>query len=294
VLLSMTGFGDARGQNDRLSMSVEVRAVNNRYFKLVTKTPERYQSLESEIERVVRESITRGTVNVSVRVEGMAGASAYRLDGPVLEDYWQQLTTLSTSLGVGPPDNVGSLLGLPGVVADGDSSTSDPREDWPLIESSLRGALQKLGQFRAVEGASMEQDLQLNLRTIASELERVAARAPQIVRDFRDKLRDRVAELLRDGEATVAPTDLIREVSIYAERCDISEEILRLRSHLDQFQSFIRQEQSAGRKLDFLTQEMVREVNTIGSKANNAEVAHSVVEIKAAVERMREVLQNVE
>ena len=177
-----------------------------------------------------------------------------------------------------------SLLSLPGVVVDGDSGISDPREDWPLIESSVREALKKFREFRVVEGDSMEKDLQQNLRIITTELEKIAARAPQIVRDFRDKLRDRVAELLRDGEATVEPANLIREVSIYAERCDISEEILRLRSHLDQFQSFIRQEQSAGRKLDFLTQEMVREVNTIGSKANNAEVAHSVVEIKAAVE----------
>ena len=103
-----------------------------------------------------------------------------------------------------------------------------------------------------------------------------------------------MGELLRGGQASVAPADLIREVSIHAERCDIAEEILRLRSHLDQFQAFVGQQQSAGRKLDFLTQEMVREVNTIGSKANNAEVAHAVVEIKAAVERMREVLQNVE
>jgi uncharacterized protein (TIGR00255 family) len=290
----MTGFGDARGQNDRMSMSVEVRAVNNRYFKLVTKTPERYQSLEGEIERVVRESITRGTVNVSVRVDGVAGSSAYRLDAVVLKGYWQQLMSLTSSLGAKPPDNLGSLLSLPGVVADGDSGTTDPREDWPLIESSLREALVKLHDFRAAEGSSMEQDLQLNLRIVSTELEKIAARAPQIVRDFRDKLRDRVAELLRDGEATVEPSDLIREVSIYAERCDVSEEILRLRSHLDQFQSFVRQPQSAGRKLDFLTQEMVREVNTIGSKANNSEVAHAVVEIKAAVERMREVLQNVE
>jgi uncharacterized protein (TIGR00255 family) len=290
----MTGFGDARGQNDRMSMSVEVRAVNNRYFKLVTKTPERYQSLEGEIERVVRESITRGTVNVSVRVDGVAGSSAYRLDAVVLKGYWQQLMSLTSSLGAKPPDNLGSLLSLPGVVADGDSATTDPREDWPLIESSLREALVKLHDFRAAEGSSMEQDLQLNLRIVSTELEKIAARAPQIVRDFRDKLRDRVAELLRDGEATVEPSDLIREVSIYAERCDVSEEILRLRSHLDQFQSFVRQPQSAGRKLDFLTQEMVREVNTIGSKANNSEVAHAVVEIKAAVERMREVLQNVE
>ena len=177
-----------------------------------------------------------------------------------------------------------SLLSLPGVVVDGDSGISDPREDWPLIESSVREALKKLREFRVVEGALDGEGLQQNLRIITTELEKIAARAPQIVRDFRDKLRDRVAELLHNGEATVEPANLIREVSIYAERCDISEEILRLRSHLDQFQSFIRQEQSAGRKLDFLTQEMVREVNTIGSKANNAEVAHSVVEIKAAVE----------
>jgi uncharacterized protein (TIGR00255 family) len=290
----MTGFGDARGQNDRLSMSVEVRAVNNRYFKLVTKTPERYQALEGDIERVVRESISRGTVNVSVRVENVAGSMAYRLDAAVLKGYWQQLTLLTSSLGVQPPDNVGSLLDLPGVVADGDASTGDPREDWPLIESSLREALGKLSEFRTVEGASMEQDLQANLRIIATELEKVAERAPQIVHEFRDKLLARVSELLRDGQASVEPADLIREVSIHAERCDIAEEILRLRSHLDQFQAFVRQPQSAGRKLDFLTQEMVREVNTIGSKANNVEVAHAVVEIKAAVDRMREVLQNVE
>ena len=170
----MTGFGDARGQNDRLSMSVEVRAVNNRYFKLVTKTPERYQALEGNIERVVRESISRGTVNVSVRVENVAGSMTYRLDAAVLKGYWQQLTLLTSSLGVQPPDNLGSLLGLPGVVVDGDASTGDPREDWPLIESSLREALSKLGEFRTVEGASMEKDLQLNLRTIATELEKIS------------------------------------------------------------------------------------------------------------------------
>jgi len=290
----MTGFGDARGQNDRLSVSVEVRAVNNRYFKLVTKTPERYQCLEGEIERIVRESISRGTVNISIRVDSAGSSMAYQFDAGVLKGYWQQLTELTTALGARLPDNMASLLDLPGVVVDGDSRTGDPREDWPLLESALREALLKLRDFRTTEGASMEQDLQSNLRIVSTELEKVAGRAPQIVRDFRDKLLDRVQDLLRDGEARVEPTDLIREVSIYAERCDISEEILRLRSHLDQFQSFVRQPQSAGRKLDFLTQEMVREVNTIGSKANNVDVAHAVVEIKASVERMREVLQNVE
>jgi uncharacterized protein (TIGR00255 family) len=290
----MTGFGDARGQNDRLSVSIEVRAVNNRYFKLVSKTPERYQSLEGEIERIVRESISRGTVNLSIRVNRAGSTTAYKLDAGVLEGYWKQLTGLTSSLGVELPDSVASLLSLPGVVSDSDASTTDPREDWPEIEPVLREALARFSDFRTTEGASMEQDLQSNLRIVSTELEKVATRAPQIVREFRDKLLDRVRELLREGEAKVEPNDLIREVSVYAERCDISEEIVRLRSHLEQFQSFVRQSQSPGRKLDFLTQEMVREVNTIGSKANNVEVAHAVVEIKAAVERMREVLQNVE
>ena len=154
----------------------------------------------------------------------------------------------------------GAVVKVTGVVVDGDSSTSDPREDWPLIESSLRDGLKKLREFRVVEGASMEKDLRANIKSVATELEKVAALAPQIVRDFRDRLRDRVTELLRDCEATVAPADLIREVSIFAERCDINEEITRLRSHLEQFQGFVREPQSQGRKLEFLTQEMVREV----------------------------------
>jgi uncharacterized protein (TIGR00255 family) len=185
-------------------------------------------------------------------------------------------------------------LALPGVVVEGDSSRADPREAWPLIESTLRESLKKLREFRAAEGASMARDLQENLKVVRTQLDEIAAKAPEIVRDFRDKLHDRVKDLLGGSEASVQPADLIREVSIFAERCDIGEEILRLRSHIDQFQEFVREPQSQGRKLEFLTQEMVREANTIGSKANNVEVAHAVVEIKSAVERIREVVQNIE
>jgi uncharacterized protein (TIGR00255 family) len=290
----MTGFGDARGQNDRLCVSIEVRSVNNRYFKLATKIPERYQPLDAEIERVVRESISRGTVNLALRVDGVGGEFGYHLDGPVLESYFKQLKTLNTQLGGEAAVDLGSLLMLPGVISEGDMAAGNPREGWPLIESTLRQALVHLRDFRIAEGASMEKDLRTNLGTVAMELEKVAGLAPQIVRDFRDRMHERVKELLREREATVTPADLIREVSIFAERCDINEEITRLRSHLDQFDSFVRQPQSEGRKLDFLSQEMVREVNTIGSKANNAQAAQAVVEIKAAIERIREVLQNVE
>jgi uncharacterized protein (TIGR00255 family) len=290
----MTGFGDARGQTDRLSVSVEVRAVNNRYLKIVTKCPERHQALEPEIEQTVRESISRGTVNVAVRVDESGGAQRYRLDPLALRGYWHQLTVLKEELGISLADSLAPLLDLPGVVVENSASTADAREDWPVIEGALRSALSRFQEFRAAEGRSMQQDLQGNLKNIAAELAKIAALAPQVVRDFRDRLHERVKDLLKDNAASIESSDLIREVSIFAERCDISEEITRLRSHLNQFEVFVAQPNSQGRKLDFLTQEMVREVNTIGSKANNVDVAHAVVEIKSCVDRMREVLQNVE
>jgi uncharacterized protein (TIGR00255 family) len=290
----MTGFGDFRGQDDRLCVAIEVRSVNNRYFKIIVKSPERFQPLEGEIERVVRESITRGTVNVLLRVDGIAASLGYRLDPAILKSDWQELNGLSSALGQAPPRDLSGLLALPGVVVEGDSTRTDPREAWPLIESTLRAALKKLREFRAAEGASMAQDLQTNLRVVRTELDEIAAKAPEIVREFRDKLHERVRELLAGSESSVQPADLIREVSIFADRCDIGEEILRLRSHIEQFQAFALEPQSQGRKLEFLTQEMVRETNTIGSKANNVEVAHAVVEIKSAIERIREVVQNLE
>lgn len=290
----MTGFGDFRGQDDRLCVAIEVRSVNNRYFKIIVKSPERFQPLEGEIERVVRESITRGTVNVLLRVDGIAATLGYKLDAAILKSYWQELNGISSALGQDVPRDLSGLLALPGVVVEGDSTRTDPREAWPLIESTLREALKKLREFRAAEGASMAQDLQTNLKVVSTQLDEIALKAPEIVREFRDKLHERVRELLTGSESTVQPSDLIREVSIFADRCDIGEEILRLRSHLEQFQAFVLEPQSQGRKLEFLTQEMVREANTIGSKANNVQVAHAVVEIKSAIERIREVVQNLE
>jgi uncharacterized protein (TIGR00255 family) len=229
-----------------------------------------------------------------LRVDGIAATLGYKLDAAILKSYWQELNGISSALGQEPPRDLGGLLALPGVVVEGDSTRTDPREAWPLIESTLREALKRLREFRAAEGASMAQDLQTNLKVVSTQLAEIALKAPEIVREFRDKLHERVRELLTGSESTVQPADLIREVSIFADRCDIGEEILRLRSHIEQFQAFVLEPQSQGRKLEFLTQEMVREANTIGSKANNVQVAHAVVEIKSAIERIREVVQNLE
>src|SRR5262249_1711386 len=216
------------------------------------------------------------------------------LNQVALTSYWSQLQAAARKLGAPAPAEIGYLLSAPGVVTDESQRSVDLQADGEIIRRLLQEALQKLRAFRADEGRSMERALRDNAAIISARLGEVTALAPQVVADYRAKLLERVRQLLHDSGVPVAESDLIREVSIFAERSDINEEITRLRFHLDQFQAFIAEPVSAGRKLDFLSQEMNREVNTIGSKANNAAIAHCVVEMKAANEKMREILQNVE
>ena len=294
MLLSMTGFGDARLQDERLSASVEVRAVNNRYLKVMIKCPEVYAGLEGDIERTVRDSISRGTVNVAVRVDRLWSADEFALNAVALKSYWSQLQAAARELSAPPPAEMGYLLMAPGVVAGETARSVDLKADGEIIQKLLKQALDKLHGFRVDEGRSMERELNENVREIATRLVEVQKLAPQVVSEYRAKLLERVRQLLADSGVPVAEPDLIREVSIFSDRSDINEEITRLRSHLDQFAAFVREPASAGRKLDFLSQEMNREVNTIGSKANNVEIARCVVEMKAAIEKIREILQNVE
>ena len=289
----MTGFGDARLQQGSRTISAEVRTVNNRFLKCALRLPEAYNAFEADIEKLVRSTIARGTVNLTIRIEQNAPANRYRLDTDVLATYASQLEAVADKIGI-KGSNLGALLQLPGVVSEQSSSVEDPSGDWHLIESVVGEALRKLDVFRRSEGAAMADELRANLAIIETELEGVVELAPAVVIEFRDRLRDRVAELLSGTEAKVGEADLIREVSIFAERADINEEITRLRSHIAQFRSFLEDHVSQGRKLDFLTQELFREVNTIGSKANSVAIAHRGVEMKAAVEKIREILQNIE
>jgi len=290
----MTGFGDARFQDERLSVSVEVRAVNNRYLKVATKCPEAYATLEAEIERIVRESISRGTVNVAIRVDRLWGSDEYVINQVALKSFWAQLQSAARELVAPPPVDLAQLLVVPGVVSDESRRSADVQADGQIIRRLLAEALAKLQTFRIDEGRSMASELAQNAAQVGECLKQVMALAPQVVAEYRAKMLERVRQLLADSGVTLTETDLIREVSIFSDRSDINEEITRLRSHLEQFESFIREPASTGRKLDFLSQEMNREVNTIGSKANNVAIAHSVVEMKAAIEKMREILQNVE
>ena len=290
MLLSMTGCGEAHRQADGVAVAVEVRAINNRYFKLALKCPEGYGLLEPEIENLVRRHIRRGTVQIALRVDRPRPGDSFKIDQTVLASYRRQLAELDPAAKV----PLESLLMLPGVVLESPADSAVAEEDWRLIQATLTAAMEALDKMRADEGRAMASDLATNCRTIAGELAGVEARAPLVVESYRDRLHERLQSLLAELGVTITPADLIKEVSVYAERSDISEELVRLKSHLEQFDTFMGTAESSGRKLEFLTQEMFREANTIGSKANDVEIARHVIEIKAAIERIREMIQNVE
>lgn len=294
MLLSMTGFGESHRQDPALSVAVEVRTVNSRYFKLSLKCPEAYAALEGEIEGVTRQYVKRGTVQLTLRVDRAHAPEDFRLNEVALAAYRAQLGKLMTEWHLSEEPPVSSLLALPGVVEDSHLRSADAQHDWPLIRPSLEQALTNLTKMRADEGKAMTADLRGNCAAISAELNAVERRAPLVVDAYRARLEDRLNKILAEHQVSLDPADIIREVGIFAERSDISEECVRLRSHLEQFEAFLVEKESAGRKLDFLTQEMFRETNTIGSKANDVQIARHVIEMKSVVERIREMIQNVE
>jgi uncharacterized protein (TIGR00255 family) len=290
----MTGHGEAHRHEPGLSVAVEIRTVNNRYLKLNIRTGEGYILLEPQIEALVRQHVRRGTVQVNVQIGREPSADDYRLNEAVLRGYLTQLEQVTGRSLADQPTSLPPLLALPGVVNEPAAQLDVIESQWPVIEGVLAEALLKLAKMRQEEGAAMASDLAANAAAIAAELAAVERRTPQVVEAYRARLLERLKGLLADLGADIQPADVVREVGIFAERSDISEEIVRLKSHLEQFATVMAERDSQGRKLDFVIQEMFRETNTIGSKANDAEIARHVIEMKTAIERMREMIQNVE
>ena len=288
MLLSMTGHGRALHATDLVQVLVEVRSVNNRFLKTNINCDLDSQYF-SQIESMVKGHIDRGSVNLKIKVEWLQRPQQYTLNIPAIESYRQQLAQLTDS----EPVSVQSLLVLPGIVQE-NASEDDSAVVWPVVEGAVADALQSLVEMRVHEGANMARDLAGNCDAIEQHLGRIQQLAPRVIENYSRKLTDRINGLLESHDVSIGPTDVIREVGVFADRVDISEEVVRLGSHIEQFREVLSGEKSNGRKLDFLTQEMLRETNTIGSKANDAEIASCVVEVKTVIERIREMVQNVE
>jgi uncharacterized protein (TIGR00255 family) len=293
MLRSMTGFGSAGGLVDGVEYAVEIRSVNNRYFKVCIKLPEYMSSVEVEIEKLLRSALSRGSIFAAVRIKLPEEKAACQVNTAALMKYLDQLKELEIEANPTLRIDLGSLLQLPGVC-------EEPPLD-KLLEQTKDGlmklihkALADLVKMRTEEGKAIKVELMAHCKTVADNLKVVEAQAPQVVLDYQQRLADRVKELTAAGNIQIDQDNLVREVAIFAERCDIAEEVARLRGHLEQFTEAVDSPEPAGRKLDFIAQEMLREANTIASKANDAKIARAVVEIKTAIDRIKEQVQNVE
>jgi uncharacterized protein (TIGR00255 family) len=294
----MTGFGEARHAADGLTLSVEVRTVNNRYLKVSVRGSDPYPMLEPELEKVVRKAVRRGTVTIHVRCDRRGRGGDFVLNAVALRSYLEQVRAVCDEVGCQAhlPALVAQVLSLPGVAAEpGGVSGRPPDDELAAVEKTLEAALARLQTMRQQEGRAMADELLCHRRSVADHLGQIRDLIPRAVEGYRQRLRERVGQALAEHNVAVRPEDLIREVAVFAERTDVAEEVMRLGSHLDQFEQVVRHETDGpGRKLEFLVQEMGRETNTIGSKAGDVAVSRHVVEIKAALEKVRELVQNVE
>lgn len=300
VVRSMTGQGHASGQNDLGNISVEVRTVNNRGFKCSLRLSDSLASLESGIETLARSLIHRGTVHMNVSWRRSAGEHASILDTDVLRRYVQQLSQVGREATELPVTiDLSGLVTLPGVIV---ASRQDRRQDdalWQFVKSVVAEAIDNLNEMRWSEGARMAAILSTECQEVRRRLDQIEGLAPRSVDVYRTRLQSKIQRVLDQQELEIPSSDLLREVQIFADRVDISEEISRLNSHLVMFRATLEQDNAdppepTGRKLDFIIQEMFRETNTIGSKAADAEISTEVVEIKCGIERMRELVQNLE
>lgn len=288
MIRSMTGYGAAERTNDQVRIVVEVRSVNNRFFKVNQRVPSGLGAVEVTIERLLRHAISRGTVNVALTVEPRGAAARAPINTDILAAYKRDLAAVTD----GVSDD--ALLALPGVVGSEEVLLTGIRDLPREIEATVAAAIENLNRMRDAEGQATAGDMAATVDDVERRIAAIQARAPTVVDEYRVRLKERVQAMLDGVDVTPDDQTLIREVAFFAERSDINEELARLASHVAQFREVLADSGSAGRKFEFLTQEMYREVNTIGSKANDPEISRQVVEIKVGIDRLREQSQNIE
>ena len=294
MIQSMTGYGGSQHAEDGVSYALEVRSVNNRYFKANIKLPESLQYFEAEVDKLLRQALQRGSITYVLRMRNSSASAAYEINQEALSCYLEQLDGMTLPGGITGSVDIATLLAMPGICQAPERDEAEREKAWTILEQLTREAVDRLVAMRRTEGRALKEDLFSHAEGIRKLALEIAERAPSVVEEYQQKLRDRVAHLVSEAKLEIDRESLVREVAVYADRSDISEEIARLSSHLDQFTELCERPERVGRKLDFLTQEMLREANTIGSKSNDAAIARNVVEIKGGIDRLKEQVQNVE
>lgn len=292
MIKSMTGFGRRQGTWEDGTVTVEVRSVNHRFLEASVRMPKSIGRLEEALKKAIQEHCARGRVECTVFVQGSRGGTrSLQLDAGLAKQYYQALRTLQRSVKLSGPIDIGLVAGFRDVLTVSDQPTEDPKLA-KLVEKLGLLAVQDLAKMRKKEGALLAQDLGKRLEILGGLKGQVADRAPGVVQESFLRMKSRVEKLLNEPVPDLPR--LHQELALYADRSDITEELVRLNAHMVQFGQTVQSTQPVGKTLDFLLQEMGREVNTIGSKANDAAIATAVVQMKAELERLREQVQNVE
>jgi uncharacterized protein (TIGR00255 family) len=292
----MTGFGEASAQIDGIHYFVEARSLNSKYLKTVIRLPDAYQGLEAEMEARLRHKLARGTVTVTATCTDVSESAAFEINHRALERYIEQIRKARSIASGEVKLDVAALLGLPGVLqppTNEEQRLHRARDAFlPLLDKACDG----LTAMRRQEGKLLLEDLLSQRDFINTRLAAIAQRAPSVVAEYEKRLQSRIETLLTGADRRPEPVELIREIAVYAERTDIAEEIQRLSGHMEQYTSLLTDpdERPVGRTLDFLAQEMLREANTIASKSPDSEISRAIVEVKGAIDRIKEQVQNVE
>lgn len=294
MIKSMTGFGRGEFSDGKRTIIAEIRAVNHRYSDITVKMPRRYSFAEDRIKNAVKEVVRRGKLEVSIIVENITEDDTnIRLNTMVARQYFDNLILLKEEFGLTGEVTLPFLAGLPDVMK-AVPDVEDEEEITRCLEASVQGAAKHLDEMRIAEGDKLAEDLLARGKHIRELVDRIEERAPRVVEVYTDKLKARIKELI-GSSATVPEDRILLEAAIFADKSNITEELVRLDSHIQQLHSIIsNSSQPDGKKLDFLVQEMNREANTIGSKANDMEITNVMLEIKSEIEKIREQVQNIE
>lgn len=292
MIKSMTGYGRASKSIDSMNVTVEIKSVNHRYFEYSSRCPRVYGFLDDKLKNFVKSKISRGKIECFVQIENLEDDSVVvQVNHSLAKGYIQALNELSDRYDLDNDAGASFISKFPDVLSVR-KEEADEEKIWSAVQSVASDALESFIDMRLVEGAKMKEDIEMRAGIILSNVEFVEKRSPQTVKDYNEKLVERMKDLLET--AHIEEQRILTEAAIFSDKVAVAEETVRLRSHIDQLHSFLESSEAIGRKMDFLVQEINREANTIGSKAQDVEIAKRVLEIKSEVEKIREQVQNIE
>ncbi len=293
MVKSMTGFGRSNSQLGDRYFQVELKSVNNRYLDISIKLPRRFTYLEENIRNLIKLYLQRGRIEIYITYENIGSSDVkVAIDMPLAKEYMDSLLKMEQDLSIQSDITTSLIVSFPDLIKT-EKKEENEEEVWQCLEHALKEALVKLVAMRKKEGNKLKEDMLKRLSKSKILLMEIEDRSPLIVQEYKERLTDRIKEIL-DEEFPIDENRLAIEVALFADKSNITEEIVRLFSHIDQFNKTLEEDDTIGRKLDFLLQEMNREVNTIGSKANDLTISNLVINIKSEFEKIREQVQNIE